>query len=133
MTDLVTSDEAVLSLNSEVNTGNVIRYAPYGNGHPPDHYVEDPEGAGQVMVWVGLTGIGNVSRPHFINGNLDTREYLRMARYNVIQRECGNLGTIQNNAWWQQDSASSRTNNQSINCLCERFPGKLISKRRDIN
>ena len=89
----MTSDEAVLSLNSEVNTGNVIRYALYGNGHPPDHYVED-------MVWVGITGIGNVSRPHFINGNLDTREYLRMVRHNVIQRECGNLGRIQNNVWW---------------------------------
>jgi hypothetical protein len=35
---LIVSDEAVFSLNSEVNASrNVIKYAPYGNGHPADH------------------------------------------------------------------------------------------------
>ena len=37
LTNLVTSDEAVFSLNSEVDTRNVIRYARFRNGHPPDH------------------------------------------------------------------------------------------------
>ena len=30
----IVSDEAVFSLNLEVNTRNVIRYSPYGDGHP---------------------------------------------------------------------------------------------------
>ena len=30
---LIVFDEAVFSLNSELNTGNVIKYAPYGNRH----------------------------------------------------------------------------------------------------
>ena len=37
---LITSDEAVFSLNSEVNTHHVICYAPYGHGHPQGHYVD---------------------------------------------------------------------------------------------
>ena len=62
---LVVSDEAVLSLNSKDNTRNVIKYTPYGNGHPTDHYVEFAQGADQVMVWVGLTRAGAVLGPHF--------------------------------------------------------------------
>ena len=31
---LVTSDEAVFSLNSEVNTRHVVKYSFHGNGHP---------------------------------------------------------------------------------------------------
>ena len=38
LNNLVSSDEAVFSLNSEVNTHSVIRYARYGQGHPQDHY-----------------------------------------------------------------------------------------------
>ena len=34
---LIVSDEAVFSLNSEVNTRNVIRYSPYGDGHTTDY------------------------------------------------------------------------------------------------
>ena len=41
---LIVSDEAVFTLNSEINTRNVIKYAPYGNGHPEDHYVEFAQG-----------------------------------------------------------------------------------------
>ena len=48
----------------EVNRRNVIKYAPYGNGHPADHYVEFAQGADQV-VWVGLARAGVVLAPHF--------------------------------------------------------------------
>ncbi len=72
---LIVSDEAVFSLSSEINTRNVIKYAPRGNGHPPDHYVEFAQGADQVMVWAGLTRAGIVLGPHFVERNLDTREY----------------------------------------------------------
>ena len=62
---LIVSDEAVFSLNSYVNTRNVIQYAPYGNGYPADHCVEFAQGADQVMVWVGLTRADVVRGPHF--------------------------------------------------------------------
>ena len=37
---LIVSDEAIFSLNSEINTRNVRKYAAHGDGHPADHYVE---------------------------------------------------------------------------------------------
>ena len=110
-----------------------ILYAPYGNGHPDAHYIEHMQGADQLMVWVGLTGNGDLLGPHFVNGNLNTREYLRIVRHNVIQREFRNLGINLQDVWWQQDGASSHTSNQTINYLRGRFSQKLISKRGDFS
>ena len=64
-----------------------MKYALYGNGHPADHYVEFAQGVDQVMVWVGLTRAGVVLGPHLAERNLDTREYLCIICYYVIQRE----------------------------------------------
>ena len=47
------SDEAVFSLNSEVNTRNVDWYAPYGSRHSADHYVEHMQGTDQVKLCMG--------------------------------------------------------------------------------
>ena len=63
---LVVSDEAIFNLNSEVNTHNVIHYAPYGQGHPANHFVEFEQGADSVTVCIGLTKPGVVLGPHFI-------------------------------------------------------------------
>ena len=67
---LVVSDEAIFSLNSEVNTHNAIHYAPYGQGHPENHFVEFEQRADSVTVWIGLTRagvvLGVVLGPHFI-------------------------------------------------------------------
>ena len=81
----MSSDEAVFSLNSEVNTHDVIRYARYGQGHLQDHHIGNRQGADQVLVWVGLTGNREIYGPHFVRGNLDTREYLRIVRYNFTR------------------------------------------------
>ena len=122
---LIVSDEAIFSLNSEVDTRNVIKYAPYGNGHPADHYVEFAQGADKVMVWVGLTGAGVALGPHFAERNLDTREYLRIIRYNVIQREFDIHNIGRNNMWWQQDGAPLLeyffwdTRYMTLNCATE--------------
>ena len=43
------------------------------------------------MVWAGLTGSGTLLGPHFIEGGMDTREYLRIIRYNVVQRDRHNI------------------------------------------
>ena len=78
-------------------------YAAYGNGHPPDHYVEFLQGSNQIMVWVGLTRAGNVLGLHFVERNLDTREYLRIIRYNVIQQDFRTQNINRHDMWWQQD------------------------------
>ena len=57
---LITSDEAIFDINSEVNTHNIVRYAPYGQGHPADHYAEHQQEAQSVHVWAGLLKNGTV-------------------------------------------------------------------------
>ena len=52
---LITSDEAVFSLSSEVNTHNVICYVPYSYGPPQGHDLERQQGTQSVFVWVGVT------------------------------------------------------------------------------
>ena len=129
---LIVSDEAVFSLNSEINTRNVRKYAAHGDGHPPDHYVEFLQGADQVMVWVGLTRTGIVLGPHFVQGHLDTREYLRIIRYNVIQKDFRTHNIDRSVMWWQQDGAPSHTSNATMQYLRGQFPGRVISLRGDL-
>ena len=102
-----------------------------GNCYPANHYLDHMTDAGKVMVWVGLTENSDVLEPRFLNGNLDTREYLQITRYNVVQRDFRNLGNSFNNIWWQQDGAPSYTNSATINYLRGSFPGKAISKWGD--
>ena len=131
--NLIVSDEAIFSLNSEVNTHNVIQYKKHGEGHPEDHYIGHEQGADKVMVWMGLTGEGLILGPYFIEGGTDTREYIRIVRYNVVQRDFRRLNINRREVWWQQDGAPSHTSNQAIRYLQGQFPGKLISKRGDHN
>ncbi len=129
---LIISDEAVFSLNSEINMRNVRKYAAHGDGHPPDHYVEFLQGANQVMVWVGLTRTGIILGPHFVQRHLDTREYLRIIRYNVIQRDFPQHNIGKSVMWWQQDRAPCHTSNATMRYLRGQFLGKVISLRGDI-
>ena len=129
---LVVSDEAILSLNSEVNTHNAIHYAPYGQEHLANHFVEFEQGADSVMVWIGLTRAGDVLGPHFTQGNLNTREYLRIIRYHVIQRAFPRNNINRQVMWWQQDGAPAhKSNNMLEQYLRGQFPGRVTSERGD--
>ena len=132
LSNLIISDEAIFSMNSDVNTRNVIYYSAHGNGHPDDHYVEFEQGADQVMVWMGLTGNGLVLGPHFVQGRLDTREYMRIVRYHVIQRDFVRLGIDKAISWWIQDGATPHTSNASLRYLRGQFPRKVVNNRGDV-
>lgn len=110
----------------------VFRYAPFGEGHPDDHYTDAQQGADQVHVWGGLMKNGTVFGPYFIRGNMNCREYLRIVRYNLIQRDFHTHNIDANNVWFQQDGAPSHTASSAINYLSQKFPGKLISKKGSI-
>ena len=118
-------------MNNEVNTKNVICYARYGRGHPPQHYIELEQGADKILVWVGLMRNGTVFAPYVIKGNHTAREYLKIVRYNVIQRDFRANNIKQNFIWWEQDGAPSHTNNETINYLGRRFSGKVMNRRGD--
>ena len=128
---LAVSDEAVFSLNSELNTRNVIHCAPYRQGHPLNHFVEFEQSADSIMVWSGLTRAGVLLGPHFIQGNLNTREYLRIIRYHVIQRGFPRNDINRQVMWWQQDGAPAQTSNVTLQYLTGQFPGRIMSKRGD--
>ena len=74
---------------------------------------------------------GTVFGPYVIRENLTTREYLRIVRHNVIQRDFRANNIKQNSIWWQQDGASSHTSNETINYLRKQFLGKVMSGRAD--
>ena len=81
------------------------------------------------MVWVGLTRLGVVLGPHFVEGNIDTREYIPIIHYNVIQRNF-RVHTIDRNSMrWQQDGAPCHTTNATMRYLRGQFPGRLMSKQ----
>lgn len=81
MDHLIVSDEAVFSLNSEINTRKVRKYALHSDGHPPDHYVEFHQGANQVMMWA--CGLG----PHLVQGNTLTLESICESSAITLSRE----------------------------------------------
>ena len=54
--------------------------------HPNDHFVERRQGAEKSTLWIGLNCNGHILGPHFVQGNLDTREYLR-----IVQQDFQNL------------------------------------------
>ena len=72
-----------------------------GQVHPQDHYIGNKQGTNQVLVWVGLTGNGEVFGPHFVRGNLDTRPYLRIVRHNIIHQNFAWQSINRFVTWWQ--------------------------------
>ena len=95
---LIVSDESVFSLNSEVNSRNVIEYAEHGNSNPPDHYVEFAQFVDIVMVWVGLARSGAILGPHFAE-----RIWNHTLSCNVVFEHNINEHVL----WWQPNGAST--------------------------
>ena len=106
---LIVSAEVIFSVNSEINTRNVVTYSHYGNGHPLDHYVEFSRRNDQIMVWTDLTRPGVVLGSHVVHGNLDTQEYVRVIRHHVIQRDFQQHQINRYLMWWQKDGAPAHT------------------------
>lgn len=56
LANLIVSYVAIFSMNTEINSRNVIKYALYG--HPEDHYIDFSQGRDQFMVQIGVIGDG---------------------------------------------------------------------------
>ena len=104
-----------------------------GNGHLPDHCVEFAQCADQVMVWpMGWFDKRRYCpRSIFAERNLDSREYLQIILYHVIQRDFRTYNINRHVMWWQQDGAPCHTSNAAMHYLRAQFPGKLMRKRSD--
>ena len=80
---------------------------------------------------MAVKGDGKVLGPHFVQGGLDTKEYLRIIQYCVIQGEFHLKNINGHQTWWQQDGTPAHTSNRSLQYLTGQFPGKVISSRGD--
>jgi len=109
---------------------NVVKYSRFGEGHLEDHYINFSQGADKVMVWMGLTGDGQILWPHFVQGRLNTRKYMRIIRYHVVQGDFPRRNMTRQNIWWQQDRAPAHTSNQAIYYLRGQFPGRVYQQSR---
>ena len=56
--------------------------------------IGNEQGADKIMVWMGLTGEDLILGPYFIEGGMDTREYIRIVRYNVSLRYKSKRGLV---------------------------------------
>lgn len=124
------SDEAHFHLSGCVNKQNMR----YWSGTNPRELHQRPLHSDRVTVWCALSRVGIIG-PYFFEEN-DRAATVTSARYlNMIQTffftelEQMNLDDI----WFQQDGATAHTARVCMDVLRDRFPGRLISKRGDLN
>lgn len=130
--NVIFSDEANFHLNGHVNKQN-CRFWSETN---PRRLHERPLHSPKLVVWAGITSTGIIG-PYFFE---DERGHAMTVRANnycnmladflvpALQELQGNTSRM----WFQQDGATCHTARVSIELLKNVFPGKLISKRGDI-
>jgi hypothetical protein len=126
------SDEANFHLNGHVNKQN-CRFWSETN---PQRMHQRPLHSPKLVVWAAITSTGVVG-PYFYEDERGRAVTVRAANYcdmirdflvPALQEFRGDTSRM----WFQQDGATCHTANVSIGLLKNVFPGKLISKRGDI-
>ncbi len=126
---LTIGDEAGFAMNGEVNTHNVVEYAP--KGHPPNFNFEKNMSREKITVWIGLCGNGVIIGPFFFQRNVNGQAYLQMINQDVIpqlqlhfvQQENGSFHRL----WWAQDGAPAHRLIAVRNRLQELFGQRVIA------
>lgn len=126
------SDEANFHLNGQVNKQN-CRFWSETN---PQRLHERPLHSPKLVVWAAISANGIVG-PYFFEDERGRAVTVRAHNYCDMIREflVPALQEFQGDTtriWFQQDGATCHTARVSIDLLKETFPGKLISKRGDI-
>ena len=100
---LVIGDEAAFCMNGEVNTKNVVKYAP--KGEPPVFNYDKNASREKLTVWIGLCGNGSVLGPYFFENNVTGERYLEMLNVMAIPQLSLEYMMEFNRLWWAQDGA----------------------------
>ena len=109
------SDEAVFSLNGQVNTKNTVCYSEHRGGRPENFAIETTKHADSVMPWACLSGDGRKLELKFfeptvvdgerVSGTMDGAKYYKLMRYSAIpQIKALSHGSLAGQTW-QQDGA----------------------------
>ena len=127
---LITSDEAHFHLSGYVNKQN-FRYWSESN---PRSLHEKPLHSERVTVWCAITNFG-VWGPYFFEEeekvvSVTSSRYVQMLQ-NFLKPKLQDLDDNPT-VWFQQDSATTHTAENSMDVLRDLFPSHLISLRSDI-
>ena len=122
---VVIGDEAAFSMNGEVNTKNVVRYAP--KGEPPAFNYDRSNSREKINVWVGLCGDGTIIGPYYFDGNVNGNEYLQMLNALVIPELALNYLLEFNRLWWFQDGAGPHRHGDVLERLVEIFHNRFVA------
>ena len=118
------SDEAVFSLNGNVNTKNVICYSERRGGRPEEFTIDTTKHAASVMPWACLSGDGRKLDLKFfepevvdgekVSGTMNGARYYKLLRYRAIpQIKTLNQGSLTDQVW-QQDGARPHWSEQNL-------------------
>ena len=105
---IVIGDEAAFHLNGQVNSHNVVSYAP--RLHPTADFVyHRSNDRDKTTVWAALVADGTVVGPYFFRGNVSGQIYLQMIENDVKPLLAVKYGQRINgvipSCWWFQDGA----------------------------
>lgn len=132
-TNIIFSDEAHFHLNGHVNRQN-CRYWSTTN---PKRKHQRPLHSPKVTVWAAMSSRGIIG-PYFFEDargrvlTVNSERYVKMLD-DFLLPKLQNFPGYNQRTWFQQDGATSHTSNVSLPRVREIFPGKLISRRGDIN
>lgn len=127
------SDESNFHINGHVNKQN-CRYWAEQN---PQNLYETPLHSPKVIVWAAMSRQGIIG-PYFFKDNLGQAQTVTSERYchmikTFLSPAIQNHGGYNRNTFFQQDGATPHVTNASLDALDQLFPGRIISRRGDIN
>lgn len=127
--NITIGDEACFTLCGQVNSRNVICYAPKGDP-PLDFVFEKRDVRNKLTVWLGIVGNGQIVGPFFFEGNVDGENYLNMINNDVapvlddidVRDANGHYVRL----WWFQDGAPAHRRIIVRDRLQELFGGRVV-------
>ena len=129
---LIMTDEANFHLCGYVNTQNCRYWTPAD----PRELHETPLHSVKVNVWCGIALFGVIG-PYFFEDEQGRAVTTNAHRYdmmlqNFVEPELCQCNVEYHNLWFQQDGATVHTANISMVTLRGLFPGRVISRRGDV-
>lgn len=128
---IIFSDEAHFWLNGYVNKQN----CRFWSDENPREIMPKPLHPEKLTVWCGLWRHGIIG-PYFFKDERGKTVTVNGERYRAMITEFvwPELdGMDLDDMWFQQDGATSHTANVTLELLQEKFPGRVISKKGDVN
>lgn len=127
------SDESNFHINGHVNKQN-CRYWASEN---PLELHQKPLHSPKVIVWAAISSQGIIG-PYFFEDDRGRTQTVNSDRYchmirTFLATEMQNQDGYNRNTFFQQDGATSHVTNDSLAALHDLFPGRVISRRGDIN